>query len=56
MVVPEQDPLVLQMRHFCDVVRGTAKPLVDAREGTRTLETTLAVTQAAATGAVVTLS
>ncbi|MCW3476899.1 Gfo/Idh/MocA family protein [Limobrevibacterium gyesilva] len=51
--VPEQDPLTLQMRHFCAVARGTAKPLLDGREGTRTLETTLAVKRAAATGEVV---
>jgi hypothetical protein len=37
-------------------VRGKAKPLLDVREGTRTLETTLAVKQAAATGAIVELS
>jgi hypothetical protein len=44
------------VRHFCDVVHGTAKPLVDAREGTRTLETSLAAKKAAATGGVVRLS
>jgi predicted dehydrogenase len=55
-IVPEQDPLTLQMRHFCDVVRGKAKPLLDGREATRTLETTLAVKRAAATGEVVPLA
>jgi predicted dehydrogenase len=55
-IVPEQDPLTLQMRHFCEVVRGTAEPLLSGREGTRTLETTLAVKKAAATGGVVQLS
>ena len=53
---PEQDPLTLQMRHFCDVIRGEAEPLIDAREGTRTLETTLAVKKAAASGEPVRLS
>jgi predicted dehydrogenase len=55
-VVPEQDPLTLQMRHFCQVVRGEAKPLLDGRGGTRTLETTLAVKQAADTQGIVRLS
>lgn len=52
-IVPEQDPLTLQMRHFCAVVRGEAKPLIDAREGTKTLETTLAVKRAAAAGGLI---
>jgi predicted dehydrogenase len=46
--VAEADPLAAQIRHFCDVVRGTAAPLVTARDAARTLEVTLAVTQAAA--------
>ena len=50
VVVPEQDPLTLQMRHFVDVVRRVAKPVIDGREGLRTLATTLAVKEAAATG------
>ena len=49
-IVPEQDPLTLQMRHFCQVIRGEAKPVLDGRGGTRTLETTLAVKKAAETG------
>ena len=55
-VEPEQDPLTLQMRHFCAVIRGEAKPVLDGRGGTRTLETTLAVKKAAKTGEVVRLS
>jgi predicted dehydrogenase len=55
-IVPEQDPLSLQMRHFIDVVRGEAEPIANGREGMRTLETTLAVKQAAATGQVVQLT
>jgi hypothetical protein len=31
-------PLTLQMRHFVDVVRGKAEPILNGREGTRTLE------------------
>jgi predicted dehydrogenase len=55
-VVPEQDPLTLQMRHFCQVIRREAAPLLDGRGGTRTLEATLAVKRAAETGGVVRLS
>ena len=47
------DPLTNQMRHFCEVVRGTAKPLLDLLGAAKTLETTLAVRKAAATGEVV---
>ena len=54
--VPEQDPLSLQMRHFCQVIRGESKPLLDGRGGTRTLETTLAVKKAAETGDIIRLS
>ncbi len=50
------DPLTNEMHHFCDVVRGEAKPLIDARDGTRTLAVTLAVREAATTGRVVSLS
>jgi predicted dehydrogenase len=64
VVAPEQDPhslelrsdpFALEMRHFCEVVRGTAKPLLDARGGARTLEATLAVKTAAASGQIVRL-
>jgi len=55
-IVPEQDPLTLQMRHFCAVLRGEAEPVLDGRGGTRTLETTLAVKKAAAEGGLVKLS
>jgi sugar phosphate isomerase/epimerase len=52
-IVPEEDPLTLRLRHFIEVVRGETEPLIDGREGTRTLETTVAVKRAAATGEVV---
>jgi predicted dehydrogenase len=55
-IVPEQDPLTLQIRHFCAVIRGEITPLLDGRGGTRTLETTLALKRAAETGDVVRLS
>lgn len=50
LVVEEADPLRLQAAHFADVVRGRAEPLITARDAARTLEATLAVTEAAAGG------
>ena len=55
VVLPEEDPLKLQLKHFCAVIRGEAAPLLDARGGARTLDTTLAVQRAAATGKLVQL-
>lgn len=56
MIAPEQDPLVLQLRHFCDVVRGSVPPVLDSRGGTQTLAATLAVLEAAQTGTVIAVS
>jgi predicted dehydrogenase len=56
VVVTEEDPLKLQLQHFGAVIRGEAVPLLGGRGGARTLETTLAVHQAAATGKLVPLS
>lgn len=53
--LPEHDPLTAQMRHFVEVVRGNAEPIISGREGTRTLEATLAVKRAAASGTTVRL-
>jgi predicted dehydrogenase len=53
--MPEEDPLVLQLRQLCKVVRGEEPPLIDGREGMRTLEATLAVKESAATGRTVAL-
>ncbi|MCP8939113.1 Gfo/Idh/MocA family oxidoreductase [Alsobacter sp. SYSU M60028] len=50
---PEADPLTLQMAHFVQVVRREAAPVIDAREGLRTLVATLAVKEAAASGGVI---
>jgi predicted dehydrogenase len=36
-------PLVAQLEHFADVVAGRARPLVDAREGRKSLEVTLQI-------------
>jgi len=45
-----EDPLKVQMRHFCDVIRGHAKPIVSGREGLQTLKVIEAVKQAAGSG------
>jgi predicted dehydrogenase len=50
MLLGGDDPLANQMRHFCNVARGMAGPLLDARGGTETLRATLAVLEAARTG------
>lgn len=55
MVVPERDPLVLQLRHFCRVVRREEPPLLDGRNAMGSLEATLAVKESAATGRTVRL-
>ncbi len=44
------DPLVNQMRHFCDVIMGEAEPLVSGEEGLKTLAVIEAIQQAANTG------
>ena len=55
-VVAEEDPLMLQMRHFCAVIRCETKPLLDGRGGLSTLRATLAVKEAAETGDMVRLT
>ena len=50
-----EDPLVLQLRHFCDVIAGRAEPLVSGREGLETLRVIEAIKQAARSGVVVRL-
>lgn len=47
------DPLEGQMAHFADVIRGTAKPLVSARDGLQNLRVVDAIVEAAKTGRVV---
>ena len=42
------DPLALQIRNLCAVVRGTAAPVMTAREGMETLRVIEAIKQAAA--------
>jgi predicted dehydrogenase len=45
-----EDPLRLQIRQLCRVIRGLEKPLVSAREGLAILKVIAAVSEAAATG------
>jgi len=45
-----QDPLALQIRHFCRVIRREEEPLVTGREGLSTLKVINSVKEAAATG------
>ena len=44
------DPLALQVRQFCRVIRGEEPPLVSGRDGLETLKVIAAVKEAAATG------
>lgn len=49
------DPLVLQLRHFADVIRGQAEPLVSGYDGLQALKAVDAVLRAARSGTVVEL-
>jgi predicted dehydrogenase len=51
--VTGEDPLTLQIRNFCAVIRGQDAPVVSGREGLSTLKVIAAVKEAAATGRVV---
>lgn len=53
--VTAKDPLALQVRQFCRVVRGAEQPLVSGREGLATLKVIAAVKEAAASGRTVRL-
>lgn len=48
-----EDPLKAQIRHFCEVIRGEAKPLVSGREGLNALKVIAAVKESAETGAMI---
>ena len=48
--VETEDPLALQIRHFCHVIRREQHPLVTGREGLDTLKVIIAVKESAATG------
>jgi predicted dehydrogenase len=51
--VEMHDPLALQIRHFCRVIRHEEQPFVTGREGLDTLKVIIAVKEAAATGQLV---
>lgn len=51
-----EDPLQAQVRHFGEVLRGEAAPLVPGREGLETLKVIHAVKESARTGAMVTIA
>ncbi len=48
--MPFEQAYVEQCKHLVEVVRGNAKPRIDAQDGTRTLKATLAVLESADTG------
>lgn len=50
-----EDPLVRQIGHFCDVIRGQAEPLVSGHEGLKTLNVIEALKRSANTGETITL-
>ena len=52
MPLREGDPLSRQLAHFCAVIRGDAAPRVTARDAARTLASTLAISEAARSGAI----
>lgn len=51
--VERADPLARQLDHFCAVIRGEARPLVEGRDALQTLRVTLAIAEAARTGRIV---
>jgi predicted dehydrogenase len=48
--VPCFSPFTAQLEHFCNVIRGQEKPMIDAADGLLTLATTLAVHKSSETG------
>ncbi|MGQ3070218.1 MAG: Gfo/Idh/MocA family protein [Ferrovibrionaceae bacterium] len=50
---PAVDPLIQQMRHFRDVVRGEAEPLVTVADAARSLVVVEAIAEAAHTGRII---
>ncbi len=49
------DPLTLQLKHFCDVIRGQTHPLVSGQEGLETLQVIEAIKSSARSGQLVRL-
>ena len=56
LAVSPGDPFVRQLDHFCEVIEGTATPLVTATEGGRTLAVIEAISRAATTGGRITVA
>ena len=54
--VHKADPYTRQLQHFRDVIDGKTASLCSALDGLRTLQATLAVSDAALTNARITLS
>lgn len=50
VAVQTEDPLALQIRQFCKVIRGEEEPLVSGREGLNTLKVIMAIKQSAESG------
>ena len=56
IATPFIDAYVAQCRHLCAVARGLEEPVIDALNGSRSLDATLAAARAATDGTRVTLS
>ena len=50
LISEHHDPLVQQIRHFCDVIAGTTEPHVSGHEGMESLRVLDAIKEAATTG------
>jgi len=48
--VPYFSPFTAQLEHFCNVIRGQEKPMIDAADGLMTLATTLAILKSSEIG------
>ncbi len=53
--VAERDPLLAQLGHFCDVIAGTAAPIITVSDALQSLRAVTAVHRSIATGATITL-
>ena len=50
IAIERADPLTRQLENFCAVIRGTADPVVSARDGLQNLRVLDAIQQAARSG------
>ncbi len=53
LALQREDPLALQLSHFCDVIEGRALPLVTVRDGLQNLRITEAIAEACRSGLIV---